>query len=517
MINLKKAMADFLSRPSKASLPPITNYQHTPFMGVDIPTVGVTKWDYDTYFKDQVNIQHPEDERYAPDRRGIHDTSMYNYLFGIARVGFDLMTCNVLKTNPFFIINQSILFDYLRQVDFNVVDKNGNRKDKLYKWFKNPNPQQSFWEVWLAAVGDMLAYDAGTVVVTYSKGGWARELKAYRGTEFWAETDRMIFNGKQVPMNGATSAYLSHGYITRWWQHTNTGLFVPYRPEEVLYIMRYPQSGTVYGTDVMKFFRFHYRGLMSATVAYGKIMDNGLNAGVVMKHPDIGSIEVLQERLEGLRKVNSGPTNYGKPLHLIGSEEVSTISNNNLMNQQYIEGVRFNAMIIANIFGLPSSEFSLESTGVSRMTSYSQKDIRKSRGVGTILSIISERCNQVLKRLKGYEEGDVFYFEEKSDIDDQLKEAYVVSQNMSSFKMACPNAIFPVDVGLKLTSFGKQLSPDEKDRIYDMIQELSEDNTGQSRVGRYDGDDYQETFFDYKDVSITQNEMSSLKHPESFT
>lgn len=516
MRDIRKAVSDFLGLPNKQSLPPIMNYQHVPYMGIDIPTEGVTKWDYEKYFEDQVNVQHPEDERYAQDRRGIHDLSMYNYLFGIARIGFDLMTCNVLKTNPFFIINQSIIFDYLRQVEFNVVDRMGNRKDKLYKWFKNPNPQQGFWDIWLAAVGDMLAYDAGTVVVTYSKGGWARELHAYRGTEFWAETDRMIFNGREVPMNGASSAYLSHGYITRWWQHTNTGLFVPFRPEEVLYIMRYPQSGSVYGTDVMKFFRFHYRGLMSATVAYGKIMDNGLNAGIVFRHPDIGSIEVLQERLEGLRKVNVGPTNYGKPLHIIGSEEVSTVSNNNLMNQQYIEGVKFNAMIIANIFGLPSSEFSLESGGMSRISSYSQKDIRKSRGVGTILSIISEQCNKVLKRLKGYEDGDQFYFEEKSDIDDQLKQAYVVAQNMTSFKMACPNAVFPVDVGLKLTSFAKQLSPEERDRIYDMVQDLTEDDTTQSRAGRYEGDDYQETYFDYKDISLTQNEVGTLRHPENY-
>lgn len=517
--SLRKALADLITpRSSKSSLPPVMNYGHTPYLGVDIPTLGTTEWNYDKYFQDQVKVQNEENHDIAPDRRGIHDSSAYNYLFGMARIGFDLQTCNIVKTNPFFILNQSILFDYLRQVEFNVVDKDGNRKDDLYDWFKNPNPQQGFWEVWLAAVGDLLAYDAGVVVVTYTKGGYANELKAYRGDEFWIETDRMLFEGKEVPMNGASSAYLSHGYTTRYWQHSNTGLFIPYRPEEVLYLMRYPQSGSPYGQDIMKYFRFHYRGLMSATVAYGKIMDNGLNAGIVMKHPDIGSIEVLQERLEGLRKVNGGPTNVGKPLHLIGNEEVSTISNNNLMNQQFIEGQKFNATLIANIFGLPASEFSFESGG-SRMSSLSQKDIRKSRGVGTILSIIAERCNTVLKRLKGYEEGDKFYFEEISDIDDQLKEAYVVSQNLSSFKLACPNAVFPIDVALKLVSFGKQLSPEERDRIYDMVQDLPQapsDAPDNARVGRYNGSDsYQETFVAYKDVALNENEMRALKEPQT--
>lgn len=492
---------------------PQYNTESIPYMGVSIPNVGMTEWDYKEYFADQVRIQHPEDSTYANDRRSIHDLSMYNYLFGIPRVGFDIMTCNVIKTNPYFIMYQSIVFDYLRQVKFNVIDKQGNRVDNLYEWFKHPNPQQSFWEVWLPALGDMFAYDAGVVTAVYNRGGWLRELHAYRGTEFWAELDRMILSNGNT--ESSTAPYLSHGYIVRWWQHTANGRFIAHKPEEVYYLKRYPQSGTVYGTDVMKYFRFHFRGLMSATVAYGKIMDNGLNAGVVIRHPDIGSIEVLQERIEGLRKVNVGPTNYGKPLHIIGSEEVSTISSNNLMNQQYIEGVKFNNSLLANMFGLPSSEFSLDGSGSSRTASYNQKDIRKSRGIGSILSLIEEQCQLILTRLKGYREGYQFVFEELSDIDDQLKQAYVVSQNMSSFRMACPDALFPADVALKLTSFAKQLSPEERDRIYDMIQTMPDGmTTDNPRTGRYDGDDYQETFIGYKDISMNMNEMTSLKHPE---
>lgn len=513
MTSLKEVMG--VTEVLQKSIPYMTN-DSIPYMGVSIQTRGITEWDYDKFFKDEVRVQHPEDDTYANDRRSIHDMSMYNYIFGIPRIGFDLMTCNVIKSNPFFILYQSIIFDYLRQCKFNVVDKDGNRVDKLYEWFKHPNPQQSFWEVWLSALGDMFAYDAGVVTATYNKGGWLRELHAYRGIEFWAEVDRMMFKGAGAGLESSSAPYMSHGYITSWWQHTANGRFVRHRPEEVYYLKRYPQSGSVYGQDVMKFFRFHFRGLMSATVAYGKIMDNGLNAGVVIKHPDIGSIEILQERLEGLRKVNVGPTNYGKPLHLIGQEDISTVSNNNLMNQQYVEGVRFNNSLLANMFGLPSSEFSLDGGSMSRNGSYNQKDIRKSRGIGSILSIIEEQCQLILTRLKGYKDGYQFYFEEFSDIDDQLKQAYVVSQNMTSFKMACPNAIFPADVALKLTSFAKQLSPEERDRIYDMIEEMPEgDNTTPSRTGRYDGDDFQETYMPLKDISMNMNEMTDLRHPEN--
>lgn len=513
MNTLKRAMG-YQSRP--VMVPSTPSSMSLPYMGVTVPTVGVTEWDYDKYFKDEINIIHPEDTKYADYRRGVHDLSMYNYLFGIARTGFDLMTCNVVRTNPFFVMNEAIVTDYLRQVKFDVVDRKGNRKDQMYEFFAYPNPQQSFWDVWIPAVRDMFAYDAGVVTITYGPDGRVAELKPYRGTEFWAELDRVAFKGNNMPFNPATSSYISHGYVVRWWQHTANGLFIPWNPEEVVYLMRYPQSGSVYGTDIMKYFRFHYRGLMSATVAYGKIMDNGLNSGVVFKHPDIGSIDILQERINGLRKVNGGPTNYGKPLHLIGQEEVHTISNNNLMNQQFIEGIKFNAYLISNLFGLPSAEFTLESAGSSRTASYNQKDIRKSRGIGSILSIIEKAINrQILPRMKGYVKGDHFFFEEYTDLDDKLKQAYVVSQNMMSFAQAQQMGI-PMDIGLKLTSFGKELTSEERDRISDIINEHSDEwDNDVARRGRYEGDDYQETFMGYKDISMNENEKTFLVHPES--
>ena len=96
--------------------------------------------------------------------------------------------------------------------------------------------------------------------------------------------------------------------VARWWQHSPMGVFIPFKPEEVVYLMMYPWSGSVYGSDIMKHFRFKATvDLMSATVAYGKIMDNGLNAGIVFKHPDIGSIEVLRSIAGYNAETGEGP------------------------------------------------------------------------------------------------------------------------------------------------------------------------------------------------------------------
>ena len=488
--------------------------QTIPYLGSEIPQVGVSEWDFETYFADQIKIQHPEDHKYAGDRRGIHDQSMYNNLFGVARVGFDLMTCDIIGNNPYFVLCETIVCNYLRSIEFDVLDASGDRKDKTYEWFRNPNPQQSFWDIWISAFRDVFRYDAGAIVLTYSRGGWVREMKAYRGIEFWAELDRLFFGDHANLFGSGGGAYISNGYVSRWWQHSPMGVFIPFKPEAVVYLMMYPWSGSVYGSDIMKHFRFNYRGLMSATVAYGKIMDNGLNAGIVFKHPDIGSIEVLQQRIAGLKHVNGGPTNYGKPLHIIGHEEVETLGNNNLMNQQYIEGMKFNINIIANLFGLPSSEFSMEGGAQSRSTSYIQKDIRKSRVIGTITTLIEDKINrEILPRLKGYEPGDKFSFKKVTDLDDQLKEAYVVQQNMSSLTMAFSMGI-PMDIGMKLTSFGQQLSSDERDTISQMVSSQAGTMAQEGQSGRYEGDDYQETFMGYKDVAITQSQIGAVRHPE---
>ena len=77
------------------------------------------------------------------------------------------------------------------------------------------------------------------------------------------------------------------------------------------------------------------------------------------------------------------------------------------MNQQYDPvGNSIWYRLSPRLVGLPSSEFSMEGGAQSRSTSYIQKDIRKSRVIGTITTLIEDKINrEILPRLKGYEPG----------------------------------------------------------------------------------------------------------------
>ena len=52
---------------------------------------------------------------------------------------------------------------------------------------------------------------------------------------------------------------------------------------------------------------------------------NGVGPSMVWKHPDLNSIEQLEERGMEVELENKGPENFGNILHLIGQEDISTI------------------------------------------------------------------------------------------------------------------------------------------------------------------------------------------------
>lgn len=481
----------------------------SPYLGTYIFPRHTDEYDWETYFKDDVNIKHKEEIDNIKRNRAISDSSFYNYIFGIPRPGFDVTLCDIIGSNPYYILAETIVCNYLRSVEFDVTDKHSERVDYAYKKLEHPTPQSTFWDEMIPMVRDLLRYDQGVLVKTFTSGGWLDSFKAYRGPEFWAELDNMVFNNKETPMGRGYGSYMSHGYITRWWQHTAGGLYIPFQPEEVVRFMLYPNAGSVYGTDIMKHFRFHFKGLMSGTVAYGKIMDNGLVTNLVFKHPDIGSRESLRKRLAGVENENIGASNFGKVLHLLGNEDVQNISCN-LADMQYIDAQKFGITIVANLFGIPVSEFSLSESSQSRSSASTDKDIRNTRMLATLLTVIESKINsEILPHVKGYEEGWTFKFKKLNNLDDELKKAYVTQQNMSSLMMALQMGL-PMDVGMKITQFGQQLTAEERDRVMEITQQNQNAMVQmEGSQGRYDGNDYESTFMGYKSADLTKNEIRS--------
>ena len=491
-----------------------------PYLGAELHNEYInTRWDWEKYITDDVKTNHEENHKAAQQRRGVAMQSAYYNVFGIPRAGFDQHSIDIIRKNPYYLLMETAFCNYLRSITFDVKDGHGEHVDYAYDLLKYPNPQQGFWDMIIPCVRDLLAYDAGVIVKTFTRGGWLAELRAYPGPQFWAEIDRTYFDdpdGKLPNLGGAASTFISHGYITRWWQHSSIGLFIPYKPEEICYIMQYPQSESIYGSDIMRYFRYHYRYLMSSTVSAGKIMDNGLVTNLVFKHPDIGTIQTLKQRLDSTKQVNTGADNFGKTLHLIGNEDVTTVSNT-LIDMQWLEGQKFIFRIVMNIFGFPASEFSMDENNASRSSAYVARNIMRTRMLATILSLLEDKINrEILPYIKGYDRQWQFSFQRSVDLDDLIKETHITNQRASSFSLFVNEGV-PAVLALKLAGLGKELTAEERDMLSDQMAAVAEAVGGAQAEseGRYFGTEYHQAFMGLNETNSVTNEIRTAKRYDS--
>lgn len=510
----------FIHRTPTLTIPPaekVTTFgvDGMPYLGAELHSKYIdTNWNWEDYMEDNVKTAHTENHKASGQRRGVHSQSAYYNVFGLPRAGFDQYSIDVIRKNPYYLLMETAFCNYLRSITFDVKDGHGDHVDYAYDLLRFPNPQQGFWDMMIPAIRDLLAYDSGVLVKTFTKGGWLAELRSYPGPQFWGEVDRTFFDslGGQMPdIGGAASTFLSHGYIVRWWQHTSIGLFIPYKPEEICYFMQYPQSNSIYGSDIMRYFKYHYRYLMSSTVAAGKIMDNGLVTNLVFKHPDIGTIQTLKQRLDATKQVNTGADNFGKTLHLIGNEDVTTVSNT-LMDMEWLDGQKFIFKIVMNIFGFPASEFSLDEANSSRSSAYVQRNIMRTRMLATILSLLEDKINrEILPYIKGYDKEWVFSFQRSVDLDDLIKETHITNQRASSFSLFVNEGVPPL-LALKLAGLGKELTPEERDQLADQLEAVAASMDNPTTIaGRYQGMDYQEAFMGYQEKNKVVNDIREAK------
>lgn len=451
-------------------------YSEWYFNGVK-PNIPISVQDWGDYMEDKVYIRTKQDIRYQDKRRGISPQSPYYNAYGIPREDFDQVAIDIIRKNPYYLLLETAMCNYLRGVTFDVTDKDGEHVDVAYELLNHPNPQEGFWDCMLAMVRDLVAYDAGVLVKTFSVGGYVKEIKAYPATEFWGQIDRQYFkikDGDTLSIGYSTSGQpvgtmMSHGYVTEWWQRTAVSTFTKYMPEEICYFRQYPKSTSIYGTAPLSQFKYHFGYLIKSTIAGGKIMDNGLNAGLIMTHPSIKNIQVLENRLANLRHDSTGADNFGKTLHLMGDEDVKSVSKT-LVDMEWIKGQQFIFKVVMNLFGFPANEFSMDDLSAGRASMYISRNIMRSRMLSTILCNIEDKINhEILPHVQGYRQGWKFAFQRSIDLDDQTKVAHIMSTRASGFSMFAAQGI-PVELSLKLAGFGNELTPMEKESLDQQIE-----------------------------------------------
>ncbi len=408
-------------------------------------------------------------------RRSVHTISNYYNTLGVFRDDFDKVSNDKLARNSYYAMCEKALMDYMGSIEYKVVDSNGESVEVATDFLDTPNPQDSFDVLLKMAIRDLIRYDAGVWVKSFNKGGYLTEIKAYLGTEFWKEIDRVpmsIAIPKDYVTSGANmyQGWWSHGYTERYWQRSRTGVYIPFQPEEICYFMSYPRTDGVYGTDFVKFLKHQLQYLIDSTRAAGKTFENGIVPSMVWEHPDVMSREQLMQRIRKVEVENRGSYKFGGIIHTVNNEKVTTLAQR-LHDMEWLEGQKFVAQLIWSMWGFSPSEFIGE--GENRATAYVKRNITKSRLLYPLMKHFALKINrEILPYLKGYREGWHFEFIRDVDLDDEQKVAQTQAIKITSFSQLVSMGVKP-SVALRVSSLDDGLTKPEIEELDESLEMMN--------------------------------------------
>lgn len=468
---------------------------------------------------DNLNAALREDDKEAilkdeEFRRAINSISTAWNSLGVYRSDFNKADNDKMARNAYIAMVEKAFLDYIGSVNWDVTDRlTGDRVDQAYDFMCEPNPQSSFRDVFVPSIRDLFRYDAGAIVKTFNRRKELIELKAYLGTEFWIEMDRVPqlisvptndnigirateftsekTPGKEVLMQG----WWSRGFTWRYWQRSQTGVYIPYTPSEVCYLSLYKRSDDIYGTDYIKFLKYWIQYLIDSTVAAGKTFQNGMIPSLILNHPNIYDINQIQQRLTQLRFENQGPTRTGTVMHLVNGETAQSLAQH-LHDMEWVEGQKFVAQLVWGYFGFPSDEFIGGDS--NRAVAYVHRNVTKSRLLKPMMKYLEDKINrEILPFLKGYKKSWEFRFIQEMELDDKQKVAQTGAIRMGSISAGL-GAGMPARLAYKIANdeplSKKDLEDLDEAKQNAMMQEMggdmggdggNDDILGDQEQGRY--------------------------------
>jgi len=434
------------------------------------PQIGNSVWDEPVIRED-----HPWEDPKAL-RRAIHDMSNYYNVLGTYRSNFVKSDNDLLASNAYFAVMEKRIMDKLGTLPWEVVDKRDEPVEDVIDFLEYPNPQDTLGDVLKASGSDLVRYDAGAIVKSFNRRGTIQELKAYPGTEFWKEIDRVPAAANLGPGGPLVDSehmigLWSHGYTQRYWQRSRPGIYLSFDPEEVCYLSMYQRSDNVYGTDFISRLKYQIQYLIDSTRAAGRTFSNGLVPSIVWGHPQTMDMKSLQQRIEEVKRSNIGSYKFGSVLHTVGEEQVSTLAQK-LHDMEWLEGQKMVASLVWTMFGFKAEEFM--GGDVNRATAYISYNSTKASALYPILAYYEKMINrEILPYMDGYSKDKKwkFRFIKDIDLDDEVKRAEMAAQKANTYSIYYSSGIAPKSA-LKLAGISD--NPDLMGIEYMSQEEMTE-------------------------------------------
>jgi hypothetical protein len=444
-------------------------------------------------------------------RRAIHSISNFYNTLGVYRSDFDKSFNDLMSRTAIYAMCEKAMMDYMGSVPWSVIDAEKKPVETAVDFLEYPNPQENFGTLLKMTIRDLMRYDAGVFVKSFSRGGrrgnlspfskahanpgYLLELKSYSGPEFWKEIDRVpmsinIPTAGNVPIqmtepnSSHYTGWWSHGYTVRYWQRSRTGVYLPFQPEELCYFMMYPVPDQIYGTDFIKFLRYQLQYLIESTKAAGVTFQNGVVPNMIWKHPQIRTTGQLTERIAQMQAELRGPMKFGGAMHLIGDEDIST-AQFSLHDMEWLEGQKHFEQLVWAMWGFSPTEFIGESE--NRATAYVKRNITKSRLLYPLMYLVEQMFNrEVLPYLQDYKKGWRFEFVKDIDLDDQQKISHTTSIRLGGYSVARSSGMKP-SLAYKIAMRNESLSESDLSELDKEAEEQKEMMQG-GMEGGMDGD-----------------------------
>ena len=322
-----------------------------------------------------------------------------------------------------FIIDSVATCEWNIVPDDDVEDEEPNTNQAI-DFFKALEWDESFETVLRIVIGDILHYDAGTIVLTFP--------------EYCYDEDKRLTNFDVVPLSmrardgrSFLPSVNKHGGVINFWQYSflQTSQPVEFSKEEIVYIREHPSGRSPYGVSKLQTIADVADLITAIQVGHRSEQEMQIALGGVITHANINDTAMLK-RLSEMYNSLKGEANRGKWLVIGNDTSVEPITATN-MDDSWIGGVEWYQMEILSIFKVPKTILGFTDSSTNRATSISQSTSFKRNGVSTMLTLLENTfTREIVKKYFG--EKLNFRFVREVDLTDEAIRSDIDTQQIAA-------------------------------------------------------------------------------------
>jgi len=367
--------------------------------------------------KENVAVPYMYQDEKKSDKATITEGFWISPLYGSPRY-IDYQTLEQYENNITVQAAVNFIIDSVATCEWHITpdedisdDDTITNPDQAIEFFQSMDWTDSFETVLRIVIGDILHYDAGTIVLTFP--------------EYCYDENKTLIKFDVTPLSmrardgrSFLPSVNKHGDIINYWQYSflHTSQPVEFSTEEILYIREHPTGRSPYGVSKLQTISDIADLMTAIQVGHRNEQEQQIAIGGIIRHENVNDTKLLK-RLSDMYNSMKGEGNRGKWLVVGNDTSVEPLSMPT-MDDSWIAGVEWYQMEILSIFKVPKTILGFTDSSTNRATSISQATSFKRNGVSTMLTLLENVfTREIIKKYFGHDLN--FRFVRETDIADE--------------------------------------------------------------------------------------------------